>query len=136
MGSIAESVSLHKSCRNAIYLERNFNAGQYMQSLSRIFRIGSDKNKSVNYIFLRTVFRDEFTDTIDGTIDSKLKERIKRLYTLLNDEFEIHPLSLESPRYNMKNMKGQGSKIDDETEITYKKVNEMISRHKRIKKYD
>ena len=134
MGSIAESVSLHKSCRNAIYLERNFNAGQYMQSLSRIFRIGSDKNKPVNYIFLRTVFRDKFTDTIDGTIDSKLKERIKRLYTLLNDEFEIHPLSLESPRYNMKNMKGHGSKIDDETEITYKKVNEMISRHKKNKK--
>ena len=131
MGSIAESVSLHKSCRYAIYLERNFNAGQYMQSLSRIYRIGSDKTKPVKYIFLRTVFEDKITDTIDGTIDSKLKERIKRLYTLLNDEFEIHPLSLESPRYNMK---GLSSKTDDETEITYKKVNEMISRHKKNKK--
>jgi hypothetical protein len=34
----------------------------------------------------------------------------------------------------MKNMKGRDSKIDDETEITYKKVNEMISRHKKNKK--
>ena len=38
--SLAESVSLHKSCHNAIYLDRTYNGGHYMQSLERIHRIG------------------------------------------------------------------------------------------------
>lgn len=78
MGSIAESVSLHKACQYAVYLERSFNAGQYMQSLSRIYRIGSDKNKPIQFHFLQSVFRDGRTDTIDGRIDIVLKERIKK----------------------------------------------------------
>ena len=53
--SMGESVSLHKNlnnekvCEHAIYLDRNFNAGQYMQSMDRIHRIGMDPNSHVQY---------------------------------------------------------------------------------------
>lgn len=96
VGSIAESISLHKTCRHAIYLERNFNAGQYMQSLSRIYRIGSDKNKPVHFTFLKSVFSDGVTDTIDSRIELVLNERIKQLHKLLDDEFKLHPLDLNT----------------------------------------
>lgn len=95
-GSIAESISLHKTCRNAIYLERNFNAGQYMQSLNRIYRIGSDKKKPVQFVFLKSVFSDGVTETIDDRIDIVLKERTEQMHRLLNDEFILHPLELDT----------------------------------------
>lgn len=96
LGSIAESISLHHSCQRAIYLERGFNAGQYMQSLSRIYRIGSDKQKPVQFTFLQSVFNDGETETIDHKIDVVLKNRIKQMYALLDDDFALHPLDLDT----------------------------------------
>ena len=99
-----------------------------MQSLSRIFRIGSDKNKPIQYIFLRSVFTDKVTDTIDGRIDLILKERIRRLFKLLDDEFELHSLSLETANYKLK---GKSSPIEEyETNLSYKKITDMIDSHK------
>ena len=45
-GTLSESVSLHKLgkkhvCNNAIFLERSYDAGKFMQALHRIYRIGS-----------------------------------------------------------------------------------------------
>lgn len=96
LGSISESISLHHSCQRAIYLERGFNAGQYMQSLSRIYRIGSDKQKKVQFTFLQSVFSDQQTETIDHKIDIVLKNRIEHMYTLLDDDFALHPLDLDT----------------------------------------
>lgn len=96
LGSIAESISLHHSCQRAIYLERGFNAGQYMQSLSRIHRIGSDRQKPVQFTFLQSIFSDRQTETIDHKIDVVLKNRIKEMYALLDDEFTLHPLDLDA----------------------------------------
>ena len=119
-GSIAESISLHKTCRNAIYLERNFNAGQYMQSLSRIYRIGSDKKKPVQFTFLKSVFSDGTTETIDDRIEIVLKKRIRQMHELLNDEFKIHRLSLETTsRYE-----------DDEDAKIYDDAIHMIKKHR------
>lgn len=125
VGSIAESISLHKTCHRAIYLERSFNAGQYMQSLSRIYRIGSDKRKSVKFIFLQSVFSDGKTETIDNRIDGVLKERIKQMHNLLDDEFELHPLELETISSN-----SLSSADDDENNIIIKETNDMIQKHR------
>ncbi|RYE54892.1 MAG: ATP-dependent helicase, partial [Sphingobacteriales bacterium] len=38
--AVAESISLHKVCHHAIYLERTFNAGAFIQSKDRIHRVG------------------------------------------------------------------------------------------------
>ena len=69
---MGESVSLHKNlnnekvCEHAIYLDRNFNAGQYMQSMDRIHRIGMDPNSHVQYHLIIG------TNTIDQAINRRL----------------------------------------------------------------
>jgi SNF2 family DNA or RNA helicase len=43
--SCGEGISLHEVCHHAIYIDRNFNAGQYLQSEDRIHRLGLSKNQ-------------------------------------------------------------------------------------------
>lgn len=84
----AESVSLHKVCHHAIYLDRTFNCAQYMQSLDRIHRIGLDADEQVHYYIFQT------KDSIDQVINQRLLEKQKQLLELLNDDFAL--LDLES----------------------------------------
>ena len=99
MGSIAESVSLHKNkdgnpvCQNVIYLERNYNAGQYMQSLFRVYRIGSEKKLAIHYYFYESTFDDGIT-SIDNTIKGVLDTRTDTMFDILDDEFIMTPMSL------------------------------------------
>jgi SNF2 family DNA or RNA helicase len=67
--AVAESISLHKACHNAIYLERNFDAARYVQSKDRIHRYGLDLSVITNYYYLMSV------NTIDDTIDRRLREK-------------------------------------------------------------
>ena len=84
--SLAESVSLHKNlrgdnvCSNAIYLDRNFNGAQYMQSMDRIHRIGMDKATKIKYHLLVA------QDTIDEVIQRRLFEKHKDMLAALNDD--------------------------------------------------
>jgi len=84
----AESVSLHKICTDAIYVERTFNGAQYMQSLDRIHRVGLDRNDRVNYYIVQS------NDTVDEIIDERLNNKQKRMLGLLNDDVSI--LNLDS----------------------------------------
>tara|TARA_Y100001936_G_scaffold178061_1_gene174776 strand:- start:2021 stop:4006 length:1986 start_codon:yes stop_codon:yes gene_type:complete len=101
-GTIAESVSLHKNnqtnkpvCNNAIFLERSYDAGKYMQALHRIFRIGSQKNLPVNYFIFKSIFSDN-RNTIDHTIDEILEIRKKRLEELVDDVKKLRIISLDT----------------------------------------
>lgn len=67
--AVAESISLHKACHNAIYLERNFDAARYLQSKDRIHRYGLELSTITNYFYLIS------PETIDETIDKRLKEK-------------------------------------------------------------
>ena len=40
--AMSEGISLHHVCHDAIYLDRTFNAGQFLQSVDRIHRLGLD----------------------------------------------------------------------------------------------
>ena len=100
IGTLGESVSLHRKgnkhvCNHAIFLERNYDAGKYMQALHRIYRIGSDKTKPIRYYIFTSEFANSTNDTLDDEIDGILERRINRLYELLGDEFELTPLSLD-----------------------------------------
>lgn len=75
----AESISLHKICRHAIYLDRTFDCGRYMQSLDRIHRIGLAHDEEVNYYILKC------SSTIDETIDDRLLEKESAMKELLED---------------------------------------------------
>ncbi len=79
-GACAESISLHKVCKHAIYMDRSFNGAQYMQSLDRIHRLGLERTDTVHYYILKA------TDTVDELVDVRLEEKRARLTRLLEGD--------------------------------------------------
>ena len=77
--SMSEGVSLHQTCHDAIYLERTFNAGQYLQSIDRIHRLGLAPDQETRITFLATV------GTIDEVVDERIREKALRLGEMLED---------------------------------------------------
>lgn len=75
--AVAESISLHKACHNAIYLERSFNAAHFLQSKDRIHRYGLDADVVTNYYYLLS------TDSVDLTIHERLAEKERRLLEII-----------------------------------------------------
>ena len=65
----AESVSLHKTCSNAIYYDLSYNCAEYLQSLDRIHRVGGSENKISYYRFL------QYADTFEHRILRNLKKK-------------------------------------------------------------
>jgi hypothetical protein len=165
-GMLAESVSLHKNkndqpvCNNAIFLERSYDAGKYMQALHRIYRIGSLKKFPVNYYVFISKFRDgddqlrhklchicksrhlhidklkDGSKTLDSVINDRLKIRLKRLYKLLSDEFNLHVVSLDTGKVKKGNQKGKqhfhgesdnGNEVEEELYEMEKKNKKSMS---------
>ena len=75
--AVAESISLHKACHNAIYLERSFNCAHYMQSKDRIHRYGLPKDTETNYYYILS------EDSVDETIDSRLRIKEQRMLEMI-----------------------------------------------------
>lgn len=75
--AVAESISLHKACHNAIYIERSFNAAHFVQSKDRIHRYGLAKGTKTNYYYILS------KDTIDETIDTRLSEKEHRMIEIM-----------------------------------------------------
>jgi len=75
----AESISLHKVCHHAVYVDRTFNAGQFMQSRDRIHRVGLREDEHVTYHLLIT------RDTIDQTVHTRLQAKEQRMLAFLDD---------------------------------------------------
>ena len=78
--TLGEGISLHQVCHDAIYLDRNYNAGLYLQSLDRIHRLGLPKDQETNIYILQT------NHTIDLRIDHRLDLKIKKMGEFLNDK--------------------------------------------------
>ncbi|WGL52143.1 DEAD/DEAH box helicase [Nocardioides sp. BP30] len=77
--AMAEGVSLHHVCHDAVYLDRTFNAGQYLQSLDRIHRLGLDPETETRIYLLSSA------GTIDERIASRLRGKVQRLGQMLDD---------------------------------------------------
>lgn len=75
----SESISLHRVCHYAIYLDRSFNAGQYLQSQDRIHRLGMDENQETVIEIV------ECLGTIDEVIRSRLDAKIGLMAAVLKD---------------------------------------------------
>jgi SNF2 family DNA or RNA helicase len=75
----AEGISLHNVCHDAIYLDRTFNAGQYLQSLDRIHRLGLEPGTETKVTFLLT------SGTIDEVVDARVAVKAERLALMLQD---------------------------------------------------
>ena len=74
-----EGVSLHETCHDAIYLDRTFNAGQYLQSVDRIHRLGLAPEQETRITLLLT------QDTIDEVVNGRVREKAERLGEMLDD---------------------------------------------------
>lgn len=81
--SVAESISLHKGCHNAIYLERDYNCSNFIQSKDRIHRVGLEQDQNTNYYYIVA------SDSIDEVINDKLQIKIKRMEEIINDEIPL-----------------------------------------------
>jgi SNF2 family DNA or RNA helicase len=77
--AMAEGISLHHWCHDAIYLDRTFNAGQYLQSQDRIHRLGLPDDLITRITLLVTA------DTIDYAVDDRVRTKAENLAAMLND---------------------------------------------------
>lgn len=82
-----EGISLHTVCHNAIYLDRNYNAAQYLQSEDRIHRIGLPKNQITSIEILCC------ENSIDERVNNRLIKKAERMGRVLEDpDLNIEPL--------------------------------------------
>jgi hypothetical protein len=72
---MAESVSLHKSCHDAIYFEYSFNLTHLIQSKDRIHRLGLPENQYTQYYFLYLTNEEGGEDSIDLRTYNRLQEK-------------------------------------------------------------
>jgi SNF2 family DNA or RNA helicase len=77
--AMSEGVSLHHECHDAVYLDRTFNAGQYLQSIDRIHRLGLSPDTETRITSLVS------TGTIDEIIDQRVRTKAERLSRMLSD---------------------------------------------------
>ena len=75
--AVSESISLHKVCHNAIYMERSFNAAHFIQSKDRIHRYGLKPGTETNYYYLLS------EDSIDSVINDRLIDKEARLREII-----------------------------------------------------
>lgn len=76
----AESISLHKTCHHAIYLDRSFNCAHFLQSMDRIHRLGlSCEQKTYYYLLVAT-------DSIDEVIHRRLKEKSRNMEKIIESD--------------------------------------------------
>lgn len=82
-GACSESISLHYACQDAIYLERTFNCGQFLQSMDRINRVGMPPGTRAHY------YIPLIPCAIERVLNRRLSERQQALYRLLDDDMPV-----------------------------------------------
>lgn len=78
-GTLGEGISLHHHCHDAVYVDRDFAAGRFLQSLDRIHRLGLAPEAETRI----TVLASE--GTIDEVVDQRLSDKLKFMGSILDD---------------------------------------------------
>lgn len=89
--TLAESISLHSVCHNAIYFEYSYNLVHLLQSKDRIHRLGLAEDQYTQYYFMQTKFLNNYNPySLGSQIYDRLveKERIM-LDAIDKDRLEI-----------------------------------------------
>jgi len=81
--SVSESISLHKGCHNAIYLERDYNAANFLQSKDRIHRVGLPEGAETNYYYFIS------DHSVDSVINERLDQKVKRMEKIIDEEIPL-----------------------------------------------
>jgi SNF2 family DNA or RNA helicase len=77
--TLGEGISLHHECHDAIYVDRDFAAGRFLQSLDRIHRLGLRQDQETRI----TVLSAE--GTIDEVVEQRLEVKLKFMGRILDD---------------------------------------------------
>jgi superfamily II DNA or RNA helicase len=77
--TLGEGISLHHECHNAVYVDRDFAAGRFLQSLDRIHRLGLGRDVNTHI----TVLASE--GTIDEVVAARLRDKLKFMGGILDD---------------------------------------------------
>lgn len=103
----AESISLHKQCNYALYLDRTYNAGQFLQSQDRIHRLISKDMERQKYI---EIFLLDLPECADWKVHAALNRKIDNMAAFLND---ASLLSLHGFDYDLDSFEDQGRGVID-----------------------
>ena len=78
--AVGESISLHKTCHDAIYFEVSYNAGLHLQSMDRIHRLGLNKDVETNYWYMQSDF------PIEKSVLLNVREKEKKMRKIIESD--------------------------------------------------
>ena len=95
--TLAESVSLHTVCHDAVYFEYSYNLVHLLQSKDRINRLGLPANQYTQYYFIRSDYSGEKGEwSIDEEVYNRLKDKEEIMLNAIDrNVLEIMPTSME-----------------------------------------
>lgn len=79
--SCSESISLHRTCHNAIYLDRTYDCAQFLQSIDRVHRLGLPEDVTVQIHILQATHLGG--PSIDHLVDASLSGKEQTMRRLL-----------------------------------------------------
>ncbi|MGI5166603.1 DEAD/DEAH box helicase [Spirillospora sp. CA-253888] len=77
--TLGEGISLHQVCHDAVYIDRDFMAGRFLQSLDRIHRLGLAPGTETNVTVLAT------PGTVDEVVALRLEQKLEFMGRILDD---------------------------------------------------
>lgn len=90
--TLAESVSLHTVCHDAIYYEYSYNLVHLLQSKDRIHRLGLPENQYTQYYYLMQWYMNRgVAYSLDGAIYERLQEKEQRMLDAI-DNHKLEPV--------------------------------------------
>ena len=92
--TLAESVSLHSVCHDAIYYEYSYNLVHLLQSKDRIHRLGLPEDQYTQYYYLQTIFT---LGTDSYSLDEEIYNRLKFKENIMLEAVKQKQLENPSP---------------------------------------
>lgn len=89
--TLAESVSLHQTCHDAIYFEYSYNLVHLLQSKDRIHRLGLDPNDYTQYYYLQQSYPMEQGNY---SLGERIYKRLSEKEQLMLDAIDKHELEI------------------------------------------
>lgn len=95
--TLAESVSLHSVCHDAVYFEYSYNLVHLLQSKDRIHRLGLPKGQYTQYTFLQTEYLTENGPwSMEGVVYRRLRQKEQTMLEAIGRRtLEVLPTSEE-----------------------------------------
>ncbi len=81
----SEGISLQRVCHDAIYLERSYNAGHYLQSIDRIHRLGIEPPDAITNVTILQSVATHATGSIDHSVSLRMRTKMRAMVDALDD---------------------------------------------------